>query len=397
MSEMEVFDENNLIKVKEMIGEKYPSINELNFHSYPNCKADDFLEDKILQAWFAFEYFRAGRLSDFNKTVRYSIKKFNGKIFDGNSINEKGDLRKLLYQLYWVLTEHSLWDERCIFTFMNEDAANEIDVLFGNDGSYLFKGMKDRVFTNVVHGFLNQDELKKVYDLVEGNNNLTSNLRKENLFVNKLTKHVKELKKELDRIEPEYQGRLLTKSFFLMLNGVDRQLFWSKIKYNLLIFVSIIMPVLAFLFHIYVSTLPVGNSLNKMNLDDGRVNLGYFLSYVVPFLSLEIMLFYFVRLSYRDMNMLNAQKLQVEHRLAVSRFIRSYARQKTGFYENNINDTYKDAINKSGELGKFIGYPEGFENLIFSPIQANGENIPSALDSVNSIAELAGKIMSAKK
>ncbi|MFJ5456298.1 hypothetical protein [Pectobacterium sp. CHL-2024] len=380
-----------------MILEKYPSIEGLTYHSYFNRGFDDLIESKILQAWLTFKFYRDGDSSRFDKSVKFSIGKFQGNIFDGDSLNGDDELRKLLYILYWVLIEYSLWNEKGFFDFINEKKFNEIDGALNNNGSYLFSGMSERVFNHVIRNFLNEEKLSAVYDLVEKNNKLISDLTKRNLLVNKLGKHVEYLKKELDRIEPEYQGRLLTKSFFLMLKGVNRQLLWSKIKYNSLTFFSVIIPVLVFLFHIYVSTLPVEHSLNKINLNNSEFNFGYFLSYVVPFLSLEIMLFYFVRLSYRDMNMLNAQKLQVEHRLAVSRFISSYARQKTEFYEKNINETYKDAINKSGDLGKFIGYPEGFENLIFSPIQANGENIPSALDSVNSIAELAGKVMSAKK
>ncbi len=397
MSEIGMFDKDNIIQLEQVMREKYPVVEGLNFHSYFNKEFDDFIESKVLQAWLTFKHYRNNNSVSFDKRVKSSIKKFQGKIFDEDSLNGDDSLRKLLFRLYWVLIEYSIWNDSNFSDFINESVFNKIEDLLPNNGSYSFRGMKERVFNNMVYDFLNEGKLKEVYDLVEKNNEIISDLKKKNLFVNKLEKHVGALKKELDRIEPEYQGRLLTKSFFLMLNGVNKRLFWSKAKYNLLTFISVIIPILVICFHVYVSTLPSENILHKINLNNENFDFGYFLSYVVPFLSLEIMLFYFVRLSYRDMNMLNAQRLQVEHRLAVSRFIRSYARQKTGFFEKYINDTCKDEINNNGDLGKFIGYPDGFENLIFSPIQADAENIPSALDSVNSIAELVGKVMSAKK
>ncbi|MEQ9850795.1 hypothetical protein [Pectobacterium brasiliense] len=248
--------------------------------------------------------------------------------------------------------------------------------------------MKERVINKVINHRFDECKLSALHGLIERNENSASELAKQNIEAKNLKNDISELKDSLGKIEDNFQGKLLTKSFFMMKEDVKSQISKARVNYNIFVWLSTSIPILAFLFHFLILK-------NRSHVNSFDFN--YFLSFTVPFIALEILLFYYVRISYLEIKILNTQKLQVEHRLAVCRFIRSYARQKTHFYEKYITDGNKEAIKNYDGVSKFIGYPDAFESLIFSPIQTSGDNIPGALDGVNSIAELVGKIMSAKK
>ncbi|HCQ7467721.1 TPA: hypothetical protein P7Y84_005232 [Klebsiella pneumoniae] len=99
------------------------------------------------------------------------------------------------------------------------------------------------------------------------------------------------------------------------------------------------------------------------------------LSYYLPILSLELLMFYFMRLYYIEGKSIKAQMLQIDQRLSLCEFIHDYVETK------NNSGTEKESWSL-------------FEKLIFSPIQVTSENIPSLLDGASSIAELAGKVLS---
>ncbi|WKV51170.1 hypothetical protein [Dickeya fangzhongdai] len=287
-----------------------------------------------------------------------------------------------------ILFEYNFWEPDYFLHITNEKV---ISFMEGERIQGLsFLNLKEMVEISSVRYLFDEGKLSKLYDLVNKNATSIIRLQEEAVRINNLHAKLDIMRSELNDMDANYQGRLLTKSFHMMGKDLKEELVTARKNYNLFLVASISVPVLAFFVHFFIM-----NSITHNII--GGFDFNNFLSYTVPFLTLEIMLFYFGRVSYLEIKALNAQKLQVNHRLAVSRFIRSYVRQKTEFHQKHINDAYKDAINKSGELGRFIGYPDSFEGLMFSPIQTSGDNIPSALDGVNSIAEIAGKVMSAKK
>lgn len=85
-----------------------------------------------------------------------------------------------------------------------------------------------------------------------------------------------------------------------------------------------------------------------------------------------------MRLFYSEAKAVKAQLLQVDHRMALCAFIQEYV-------------TYRENNEKSKEAFA------GFESLIFSPVQAKEDNIPSMLDGAGAIADLMGKVMSKGK
>ncbi|MDG0720686.1 hypothetical protein MXX29_20725, partial [Klebsiella pneumoniae] len=174
-------------------------------------------------------------------------------------------------------------------------------------------------------------------------------------------KDISEYVNKLKDFKSEFNFVLLSKAF----SNLREQ---KKKEYNInnfiVIFFSIFLvfiPLMALMNHI-VAWYPV-----ELNLSA--------LAYYLPILSLELLMFYFMRLYYIEGKSIKAQMLQIDQRLSLCEFIHDYVETK------NNSGTEKESWSL-------------FEKLIFSPIQVTSENIPSLLDGASSIAELAGKVLS---
>ncbi|HBZ0990537.1 TPA: hypothetical protein MJD06_22660 [Klebsiella pneumoniae] len=174
-------------------------------------------------------------------------------------------------------------------------------------------------------------------------------------------KDISEYVKKLNNFKSEFNFVLLSKAFS---NLRDKKKKEYDINNWIVIFFSILLvfiPLMALMNHI-VAWYPV-----ELNLSA--------LAYYLPILSLELLMFYFMRLYYIEGKSIKAQMLQIDQRLSLCEFIHDYVETK----------------NNSGSEKESWSL---FEKLIFSPIQVTSENIPSLLDGASSIAELAGKVLS---
>lgn len=91
---------------------------------------------------------------------------------------------------------------------------------------------------------------------------------------------------------------------------------------------------------------------------------------LIPFISLEVLLIYFFRVILQNYKSVKGQILQIELRQTLCQFIQSYAD-----YSKKIR------TNDSHPLEKF-------ENLIFSGIISDAENLPSTFDGMDQIGKL---------
>lgn len=234
-------------------------------------------------------------------------------------------------------------------------------------------------------------------------NELTS----QTTTIKNLKRDVDKLERSLGGVESTLQVNLLKESFIKIKNSISSQLIDANKKYSNLMFLTIFTPLL-FLFLSFVAHVAVPLLMNIIKYEKvgdyiSSVSLGLesVIFYTLPILAFEMVLLYFSRVMYVDLKSLKAQMIQIEHRIASCEFIRNYVKQKDGY----LNEIIKLAANNEGikkilsegSVDRFIGFPADFEKLIFNPIQMNSENIPALLDGVSSIAELAGKVMSAKK
>jgi len=92
---------------------------------------------------------------------------------------------------------------------------------------------------------------------------------------------------------------------------------------------------------------------------------------IVPFISLEIILIYFFRVILQNYKSVKAQVLQIELRRTLCQFIESYTD-----YSNDVKGD------------KETNPLEKFENLIFSGIISDSENLPSTFDGMDQITKL---------
>lgn len=98
------------------------------------------------------------------------------------------------------------------------------------------------------------------------------------------------------------------------------------------------------------------------------------LIFLIPLISLEIILIYFFRVVLLNYRSVKAQILQIELRQTLCEFIQSYAD-----YSSEIKEKDKEALNK-------------FENLIFSGVLSDPEKLPSTFDGLEQIAALIKNI-----
>lgn len=92
---------------------------------------------------------------------------------------------------------------------------------------------------------------------------------------------------------------------------------------------------------------------------------------IVPFISLEIILIYFFRVILQNYKSVKAQVLQIELRRTLCQFIESY----TDYSSDVKGDKEANPLEK-------------FENLIFSGIISDSENLPSTFDGMDQITKL---------
>ncbi|ULJ61705.1 hypothetical protein [Wielerella bovis] len=93
-------------------------------------------------------------------------------------------------------------------------------------------------------------------------------------------------------------------------------------------------------------------------------------------IGLEFVLIYFFRVILNQYRAVETQIMQLELRLSLCQFIQAYAE-----YAKEIKKNDKDALEK-------------FENLIFSSILSNDNNIPSTFDGMEQITQLIKELKS---
>lgn len=173
-------------------------------------------------------------------------------------------------------------------------------------------------------------------------------------------KSLSEYDEKLAEYKNNYNFVLLSKAFANLLNTKKVELKGSSKTTRFFISVLVLIPSLALANHVF------GWYTVKMDINA--------IAYYLPLLSLELLIFYFMRLYYLEERTIKTQMLQIEQRLSLCEFIHDYVERKN-----------KEGFDKDSWVL--------FEKLIFSPIQLSSENIPSLLDGATTVAELAGKVL----
>lgn len=165
---------------------------------------------------------------------------------------------------------------------------------------------------------------------------------------------------KLTEYKNDYNFVLLSKAFSNLLKTKKEELSKNGNATKLFFIALLSIPILALMNHVF--------NWYSVTIDINAI------AYYLPIFSLELLIFYFMRLYYIEGKTIKTQILQIEQRLSLCEFIHDYV----------------DTKNKTGADKDSWSL---FEKLIFSPIQLSSENIPSILDGASMVAELAGKVL----
>lgn len=107
-----------------------------------------------------------------------------------------------------------------------------------------------------------------------------------------------------------------------------------------------------------------------------KANINIVLYSIVPMITLQIILVYFFRVALFNFKSIKAQLLQIELRKTLCQFIQSYTN-----YAKEMKESDKTSLEK-------------FENLVFSGLISNEENLPSTFDGLEQIGKIIQSIKS---
>jgi len=174
---------------------------------------------------------------------------------------------------------------------------------------------------------------------------------------------ITELKKKLDEYQTGFNFVGLHQGFSNLANKKIRE---SRTLSHLLFVIGflILLPICSELVFVL------------LKIFSGEVMDLNHLIFLIPLISLEIILIYFFRVVLLNYRSVKAQILQIELRQTLCEFIQSYAD-----YSSAIKKKDAEVLNK-------------FENLIFSGVLSDPEKLPSTFDGLEQIATIIKNIKS---
>lgn len=298
---------------KEYLNEKYINYSSINDEFYLTCAR--FLREYILSE-------QRKNINFINDQVNTTWSKFKRKSKDLVEENHKSWLDYILEKGF------------------------DIDVLnnsLGNKSFQAFLNYEERVTDT-------QIQLQILNDSLEQHKGNIDNILKEK------EERVQKLSEALNKQEKAFNFVGLSQGFENLLKTNKSSKCWTLFFLFLMGAVLLITPLS------YVCLIA--------NFTVESINDPYIWKLAIPFVGLEIILFYFFRVILSHYNSIKTQIMQIELRQSLCQFIQSYADYTKEIKENN-----------AGSLEKF-------ENLIFSNILSTPEKVPSTFDGLEQLANL---------
>lgn len=218
---------------------------------------------------------------------------------------------------------------------------------------------------------INKDFDTKKEEVSELLNDKEEELRNILEEINSNIKGIDEVRERLSSYHSEFNFVGLYAGFKELKKSKDEELDSAKGSYHLAMIIAIMLPLLTIGVHILFPGLVNGKALVE------------WVSWAAPFAAIEFLILYYARVIYSEVKSLRTQLVQINLRGALCQFIEEYMNYR------------KKMKNEKGELNDAA--LDKFDSLIFSTIQMDSDNIPGALDGVNAIAELAGKVLAKGK
>ncbi|WP_368894531.1 hypothetical protein [Kluyvera ascorbata] len=387
---MNFWDDDFSSEIKE-ISDYMPTkfyVSKLKGMDLDTVTEDLYIDAVIIKSWEHFKYLYQFRRSDLKKFTVFNQKHLSSRA-SPSLITLQEDKDNFLSLLLRLIHEFYFWEpsREELPDIINASVLHQlISLKKGSRINSQFLWIAYSMATSITRDLINSNEfqsIRKIASEVDQYEDKISELKITELtkFEQQIDLHKKQsesiiktienleidldnYEKKLSEYKNEYNFILLSKAFKKMSTAKIAELTIAKrITWAFTILLSL-PPLFTFFNHIF-SWIDIGTGLNS-------------LTFYLPILTLELLIFYFMRLYYGEVKTLNTQLLQIEHRLSLCEFVHDYIDKKNA-----------DKDNKSSW--------DAFEALIFSPIQISAENIPSLLDGANVVADIAGKVMSKSK
>ncbi|CAH3313202.1 MULTISPECIES: hypothetical protein [Citrobacter] len=254
----------------------------------------------------------------------------------------------------WLLNSNKLTDARNFISDLDKNKRKFLDDISSNLDMAIDKINKDTE-ASISLISANFNDIKKT--IVDGKLEADANLK----YVDESREEIKALEERVRNLKSEYNFVGLSSGFNIIKEKKEKELSTTEMNYKNLFGTVFIAPVIAVIIHFAFPDL--------YPKDYSAIFI------LFPFITIEMAIIYFFRLSYLEAKALRTQLMQIDLRLSLCAFIDGYVEYRR---KNNI------AIEK---------VLDSFDALIFSPIQNNENNIPAMFDGLEAIAGVAEKVM----
>nr|HAT2258393.1 hypothetical protein [Citrobacter freundii] len=326
-------------------------------------QVDDYKKDKIdflstlLRVLYEYYYWTGTRsiitsnfITDSKLTLLENTFKDNEGKYQFSWIRDKLPISLMK----WLLNSNKLTDARNFISDLDENKRKFLDDISSNLDLAIDKINKDtKASISLISD--NYNDIKKA--IVDGKLEADANLK----YVDESRDEIKALEERVRNLKSEYNFVGLSSGFNIIKEKKEKELSTTEMNYKNLFGTVFIAPVIAVIIHF---------SFPDLYPKDYSAIFILF-----PFITIEMAIIYFFRLSYLEAKALRTQLMQIDLRLSLCAFIDGYVEYRR---KNNI------AIEK---------VLDSFDALIFSPIQNNENNIPAMFDGLEAIAGVAEKVM----
>jgi hypothetical protein len=223
---------------------------------------------------------------------------------------------------------------------------------------HLWAFIPKSVFENYFKNYVNEDTLKAVRELKENENFIKAQISANNSLksdIETIRSELAEQKSEFNFIGLSNGFKSLKEQKIKELNG-ERWVYW-------ILMLSIIGLIICKLYWTV-------NYLNEPN-----PNLQLLIVVSISFVLMLLVVIYFFRISLVNIKSIRSQILQIDLRLTLCQFIHNYQNDTSGFRNAEI----KDSLDK-------------FEAVIFSPIVATDDKIPTTFEGIEQLSGLIGLV-----
>lgn len=380
-------DNIEINKITTYLEREFPN---QDYEKYILSEIDDntFIDATLIKSWSHFQYLFKFELDNLNEFTPFNQKHLQNRAKPTLDIL-KTDKEHFLSYLMRVIHEYYFWNpvREELPDIISSDILTRLSSLTKKK-SYTaqFSWIENSMATAITRDLINSEDFisiraiakdvanykkiitshkeKSTTEYIETVKNLSETLEESIEKTNSTKSELADYDAKLEGYKAKYNFVLLSKSFNNLHIRKSEELNKAKKLTWRFTMALALPPSFAFFNHIY-NWFPSGEGFSS-------------LSFYLPILTFEILIFYFMRLYYSEVRALNTQLLQIDHRLSLCEFIHDYIEKKNADKDNK----------ESWDL---------FESLIFSPIQITPDNIPSVLDGANAVAELAGKVMAKSK